>query len=244
MSDEVLRQALFPFHHQAQLANAVTGFATCLGGIMPLLYCWLYMPQPRRWMLAYLCILVTGVPTVWLHAYEGSRLISFFDVGTNILLAWALEVAVSGDFIGRPARTKLLTALTAINIGIWIYLAYEVVTPVKRHVITFGSHGGYHFGQVALILNALVVLGLFIAGYKHIPREARGLFHLVVFMFSAGLVLSTARQSLITNRVFAWHAVWHLVGASGFITLWFFNHVRFSDIKRDPEFTETAPEVR
>jgi len=64
MSDEVLRQALFPFQHQAQLANAVTGLATCFGGIMPLLFCRLYRPQPRRWMLAYLCILITGIPTV------------------------------------------------------------------------------------------------------------------------------------------------------------------------------------
>jgi len=73
MSDQILLQALFPFQHQAQLANAVTGFATCLAGIMPLLYCWLFRPQPRRWVLAYLCILVTGIPTVWLYAYEGTR---------------------------------------------------------------------------------------------------------------------------------------------------------------------------
>lgn len=243
MSDEILRQALFPFQHQAQLANAVTGFATCLGGIMPLLFCWLYRPQPRRWMVAYLCILITGIPTVWLHAYEGNRLISFFDVGTNILLAWALEIAVSGDFMGKPARRKLLVALTALNIGVWFYLAYEVVAPVKRYVITFGSHGGFHFGQVALILNAFVVLGLFIAGYKHIPREARGLFHLAVCMFLAGLLLATARQSFISNRVFAWHAVWHLVGAFGFITIWFFNHVRFNEIDKHTQSEDATSEL-
>jgi len=30
-------------------------------------------------------------------------------------------------------------------------------------------------------------------------------------------------------RIFAWHAVWHLVGAFGFITLWVFNHVRSNE---------------
>jgi len=30
-------------------------------------------------------------------------------------------------------------------------------------------------------------------------------------------------------RIFAWHAVWHLAGAFGFITLWVFNHVRFNE---------------
>jgi len=229
MSEELIRQALYPFQHQAQLANAVTGFATCLGGIMPLLYCWLCKPQPRRWMLAYFCILVTGIPTVWLHAYEGNRLISFFDVGTNILLVWAIEIAVSGDFMEAPARRKLLAVLTLLNIGVWIYLAYEVVAPVKRYFIAFGGHGGFHFGQLALILNAFVVVALFVADYRHIPRAARGLFHLVVCMFLFGLVLATARQSFVMTRVFAWHAVWHLVGAFGFVTLWLFNHVRFNE---------------
>jgi hypothetical protein len=243
MSDEILRQALFPFQHQAQLANAVTGFATCFGGIMPLLFCWLYRPQPRRWMAVYLCIFITGIFTVWLHAYEGNRLCSFFDVGTNILLVWALEIAVSGDSMGKAPRRRLLILLTAINIGVWTYLAYEVVAPVKIYVITFGRHGGFHFGQVALILNAFVVLGLFISGYKHMPPKARGLFHLVACMFLAGLFLATARQSLVSNRVFAWHAEWHLVGAFGFITLWFFNHVRFNEIGKEPQPADAAPEL-
>lgn len=230
MSDDVLRQVLFPFQHQAQLANAVTGFATCFAGLMPLLYCWLYKPQPRRWMMVYLCILITGVFTVILHAYEGNRLCSFLDVGTNILLAWALQIAVSGDFMETRPRRRLLALLTAVNVCVWIYLAYEVVAPVKRYVITFGSHGGFHFGQAALILNAFVVLGLFIVGFGSMPQEVRGLFYLVAAMFFAGLLLATGRQSLITTRVFAWHAFWHLDGAFGFITLWFLNHVRFNEV--------------
>ncbi len=107
-----------------------------------------------------------------------------------------------------------------------------------------GGLTGSHFGQVALLLNAFVVLGLFITRYKHIHRQARGLFPLVVCMFLAGLILATARQSLISNRVFAWNAIWHLVGAFGFITLWLFNHVRFNEIERHPQSADAALESR
>lgn len=231
MSDEIVRQVLAPFHHKAQLANAVTSFATCMAGIMPLLYCWLGKPQPRRWMLVYFCVLVTGVPTVWLHAYEGNRLASFFDVGTNILLAFALQIAVSGDFLEKSARRKLIGTLTAINVCVWLWLAHEVTAPVKRPVLTFGEFGQFYFGEVALILNAFVLLGLFLLAYRRIPREVRGLFHLIVLMFFMGMILATASNSYVSNRVVAWHAVWHLVGAFGFITLWFFNHVRFNEIE-------------
>ena len=36
--------------HEAQLANIVTSYCTCLGGIMPLLFTALTRPQPRRWV--------------------------------------------------------------------------------------------------------------------------------------------------------------------------------------------------
>jgi hypothetical protein len=78
--------------HEAQLANIVTSYCTCLGGVLPLLFCLLTRPHPRRWMLVYACVLITGIPTVWLHSMEGNRVASFFDVGTNILLALAYEV--------------------------------------------------------------------------------------------------------------------------------------------------------
>jgi len=227
--DELLRQALFPFKHQAQLANAVTSFAMCLGGIVPLLYCWLGRRQPARWMIVYACVLLTGIPTVWLHAYEGNRLASFFDVGTNILLAWAMQVAAAGDFLSKPVRTKLLAATGLLNVGVLAWLAYEVVVPVKVPVITLGEFGQFYFGEVALILNAFLVVGLFIGGYGSIPMRTRPLFHLLVATFFVGMILAAAGNSQVSLRVFAWHATWHLVGAFGFITLWFFNYMRFDE---------------
>jgi hypothetical protein len=229
LPDELLRQALFPFKHQAQLANAVTSFAICLGGIVPLLYCLLGRRQPARWMIVYACVLLTGIPTVWLHAYEGNRLASFFDVGTNIFLAWAMQVAVAGDFLPKPLRGKLLAGTGLANVFVLAWLAYEVVAPVKTPIVTFGEFGQFYVGEVALILNAFLAVGLFIYGYKTIPIHARPLLHLTVATFFVGMILATAGNSQVSLRVFAWHATWHLVGAFGFMTLWFFNHMRFGE---------------
>lgn len=235
MSEGIVGQVLYPMLHKAQLANAVTSFATCLGGIMPLLYCWLGKRQPGRWMFVYLCILITGIPTVWLHSYEGNRLASFFDVGTNVLLAWSMQIAVSGDFMRRASRRPFLGLMTVINFIVWIKLAIEVTAPTKAYMITFGKFGGFYFGEVALILNAFVVVGLFAASYKTIPRGARPMLHLTILMFLMGLFLATASNSQVSMRILAWHSIWHLDGAFGFISLWFFNHLRFNDaVLREP----------
>ena len=221
--------AFAPFLHKAQLANAVTSFATCLGGIMPLLFTLLTKRQPARWVFAYLCVFITGIPTVWMHAYEGNRLASFFDVGTNILLAWALQIAVSGDFMTSIRRKTLLAISTLINIGVWTYLAFEVTFPKKLPFLSLGASAHFYFGEVALILNAFVVVGLFVLYHHRIPRNARGLFYLIVGMFLCGLVLATGDNDYVTWRIVAWHSVWHLVGAFGFVTLWLFNYVRFNE---------------
>lgn len=223
--------AFAPFLHKAQLANAVTSFATCLGGIMPLLFTALAGKQPRRWVFVYACVLITGIPTVILHAYEGNRLASFFDVGTNILLAWALQLAVAGDFLTPNARRRLTWTSTCINAGVLLWLLHEVFAVEKTPLIRFGSFGEFYAGEVALILNCLVGTGLFVAHHSRIPRQARGLFYLIVSMFLCGLFLATAGNSHVSSRIFAWHAVWHLIGAFGFVTLWLFNHVRFTDLR-------------
>ncbi|HOT50410.1 MAG TPA: hypothetical protein P5318_12675 [Candidatus Hydrogenedentes bacterium] len=222
-------QALAPFLHKAQLANAVTSFATCLGGIMPLLFTALAGRQPRRWVFVYACVLITGIPTVWLHAYEGNRVASFFDVGTNILLAWALQLAVAGDFLKPEARRRLALVSTSANLIVIGWLFLEISLVPKKPLLAFGSFGQFYVGEVALILNCFVVVGLFAANHARIPREARGLFYLIVAMFLCGLFLATAGNDQVSLRIFAWHSVWHLVGAFGFVTLWLFNHVRFAD---------------
>ena len=59
-----------------------------------------------------------------------------------------------------------------------------------------------------------------VAGDRLLPAQSRALY-------TGRTAVSLHGQ--VDLRIFAWHAVWHLVGAFGFITLWVFNHVRFNE---------------
>ncbi len=216
--------------HEAQLANIVTSYCTCLAGILPLAFTCLTRPQPGRWLFAYLCILITGIPTVWFHAQELNRLASSVDVGTNILLAWALQLAVTGDFMGKSTRRVFMGISTGINMLVIGWIFFRLTLPSNVAFVRFGGHGAFHLSEAALIVDSFVVLGLFVYYRKRIPGDAKGLIVLVFFMFFAGLVLASASNSRVAPRILPWHAAWHVVGAFGFITLWLFNHVRFNEI--------------
>jgi hypothetical protein len=213
--------------HDAHLANIVTSYCTCLAGIMPILWTLLTRRQPGRWLLVYACILLTGIPTVWLHTVEGNRLASFFDVGSNIFLAWALLIGVSGDFLSPARRLQLRIAASVANAGVLVWLAYEVVAPQKTPLLTFGSWGQFYAGEVALILNCWVVVGLFVAHRAMIPKSARPLLYLIVVIFLIGMLFATAGNDQISFYIIPWHACWHILGSVGFMTLWVFNDTRF-----------------
>ena len=228
---------VFEYLHQAQLANTVTGFCTCMAGIMPMLYCLILKPQPPRWFFVYFCILLTGIPTVWLHSDEGNRLAGAFDVGSNIFLVWSILLAASGDFMKRANANRFRISITVIDFAAIAYIFYEAMyiegwrfTPIR-----FGEHGQFHFGETVLIINSWLSAGIFFAYRKQIPPSARPLILTVFLMFFAGMLLASAANNQIWWRIFAWHSIWHIVGAFALITLWLFNHVRFTELERqDP----------
>ena len=72
------------------LANTVTGFCTLGAGVVTLILTRLVAPQPARWRFVYLCLVVTGLPTIGFHGFGGG-LLRVSDTGTNLLLAWAMQ---------------------------------------------------------------------------------------------------------------------------------------------------------
>ena len=218
------------------LANTTTGFATLFSGIFPLLYCHFMLKQPPRWIFAYWMILITGVFTVTLHGFGetnpvwGARWFwAFLDTGSNIVVTWSVALAILGDYYTPKTRLwagPLATLAMLAGVG-WHY--YDRMPSTERFlVIPLGKWGGFYPGEFALILFSLLVVILLFAKWKRIPKEARPLLVLVAVIFFLGMLLATASNDMIVYPFLSIHALWHLVGAYGFMTLWAFNHVRFS----------------
>jgi hypothetical protein len=91
------------------MANTITSFATIFAGVFTVTLWASLRGQPLRWGHAYLWIFLTGIPTLGPHGYgepfraPSHPYWSVADTGSNLILAWALQVAVLGDF-SPPGR--------------------------------------------------------------------------------------------------------------------------------------------
>jgi hypothetical protein len=233
------------------MANAITSFATLLAGVVTLAL-WAALPgQPRRWAHAYLWIVLTGIPTLGLHAYgEPFRAPSHpwwsvADTGSNLILAWAFQVAVLGDFWSRRVQRRAGAASLCANLlAIGWMIRERFFADGPRFLIPLGEIGGFTAGEVTLILDALLVVALLYRSREHWPSRARPVLHVATALFLCGLALATAANprvgTLFGVRVLAWHALWHLVGAFGFLALFVFNHVRFAESGPSVKMPELA----
>jgi hypothetical protein len=222
------------------LANTITGFATFGAGCTCLALSRLVQPQPARWRFAYWMIVVTGIFTVTLHGFGetvsgfGPRWFwAFLDTGSNIVVAWALALAVLGDYYAPAQRRWARPLLTAaMLVGVAWHFWDRLPTTERSYLIPLGAWGGFYPGESWLIAFSWVVVGLFVARRERIPARAMPLLRLVVALFFGGMLLATASNERIVYPFFAMHALWHLVGAFGFIALWAFNHVRLEATDR------------
>jgi hypothetical protein len=220
------------------MANAVTAFATILAGVFSVAFWWLLRDQPWRWLHAYLWIFVTGIPTLGLHGYgEPFRAASHpfwsvADTGTNLLLAWAIQWAVLGDFWPKQTQWRIGLASLALNLaGIANMVRERFFASEIHHLIPLGEFGGFRTGEVLLIADSLLVTALLFSVRRRLPAPARPLLGLVALTFVCGLALATAANHqvgvLFGVPVLAYHALWHLVSGYGFLVFHLFNHVRF-----------------
>lgn len=206
------------------LANAVTGFCTLGSGLVALALCRFVAPQPPRWLFAYACLVITGVPTIGYHGWLGEPL-RVADVGTNLLLAWALQVAVLGDYYAPATRRRMAVASGAVNAGAVAWMAWQAGSP-RAYAIDLGGFGGFFAGEAVLILDCFAITGLIFARRRRIPPRARPLLYLLTACFAVGLGLASAAGTTLHGRIWSYHALWHVLGGFGFLFLWAFNHVR------------------
>jgi hypothetical protein len=212
----------------SDLANAVTAFATILSGVIALLFTFLISRQPWRWIVVYIAIVITGIATVWYHGYGETHIAGLADGGTNLLLAWLLQVAVLWDYY--PHKFRWITAVLSGVLNLIVIMWRAVSGPgfTSFYIISFGAFGGFHPMEVMLILDSVLVLVLMYANFPRIPVMSRALLYLFTGFFFIGALLSAASNQRIDFHILCYHALWHIASAFGFVTLWAFNHMRFA----------------
>jgi hypothetical protein len=207
------------------LANAVTSFCTIGAGLATLLLCRYVGAQPDRWLTAYFCLFVTGIPTLGWHGW-GAECWRVADVGTNLLLAWSLQVAVLGDYYAAGFRRRFATVSGIINLAAVAWMATEGSRGGPGMAIDLGAFGGFQVGETVLIADSVAVVWLMAARRHLVPAAAKPLLRLVIACFVVGLLLATAAGDTVYGQVGSFHALWHVLGAFGFLFFWAFNHVR------------------
>ncbi|HYD48479.1 MAG TPA: hypothetical protein VEB21_09035 [Terriglobales bacterium] len=131
------------------MANAITSFATIFAGIVTLALWFAMRDQPWRWAHAYLWIFLTGLPTLGMHGYGepfGAASHPYWivaDTGSNLILAWALQLAVLGDF--WPHLQARLGALSlTVNLAAIGKMIHENFFAAERiYLIPLGDFGGF-----------------------------------------------------------------------------------------------------
>lgn len=215
----------------ASLANTVTAFAAILSGILCITLTFLTRPQPYRWLFAYLCLVLTGGPTIWFHGFGESVPASIADIASNYLFAWSLQYAVLGDYYRRRHRYAIAGASALVNLASIVYKILAGPQRSKVLAIPLGGETGFTVTEVVLILDALLVLALLFAKVGKMYEGSRPLLYLTMVVFVVGLVLAGPADSIVGFGIIPYHAAWHIVGSFGVMTLWFFNFVRFTAMR-------------
>ena len=195
-------------------------------------------PQPARWRFVWLSVFLTGLPTLGWHGFP-SRTWHILDVGSNLLVAWAVQNAVLGDYHSPALRRVMIRVSGAVNALAVLAMIAQSFGDALGDSVSFGAFGGYHWGELVLIADSFVVVGLFWSARARIPERAAALLRVTLLTFLVGLGLSTAKGTTVHLTVLSYHATWHVVSAFGFIFLWAYNHVRLVEIEaaddpRDP----------
>lgn len=215
------------------LANTMTGFANLFAGCTCLALSRLLRPQPASWRFAYWMVVLSGVATVALHGFGGTVsgyaprwLGSFLDTGSNVVIAWALALAVLSDYYAGAVRIVGRLLLTiAMLAGVGWHLYDRLLSSECAYRLRVGDWGSFDPGEALLIALCFGVAGLLLARWRAIPPRARPLLASVLGIFLVGMLLATARSREIVPPYLAVDALWHLVAAFGLVFLWAFNHV-------------------
>ena len=225
-----------------ELANTVTAYVTTISGLIPLIMSFVKRKSnrpPLRWILVYLCIVITGVATIWYHGFGESFWQGTADISTNLLLAWMLQFAVTFDH--EPNKKKKIGIIVSgIIVGGYVafrIIGFFIIGESIRYTLRldFGEYGYFSIGELLLIANSLMGTVYLYLNHRHYPKDTRGYLYFSTALFLIGAGVASAGNHEILLEVIPMHALWHCIAGFGFILIWVFNEVRF---KQDTEITK------
>jgi hypothetical protein len=234
--DANVRILTFPAPLSAwSLASAVTSFAMLGAGFALVLMTRLTGTQPRHWCRAYVASVFVGIATLGLHALgepAGGRSLAFWsiaDTGTNLVLAFAVVLALLRDFVAPVARRRAVLSFAVLNAVALAHVTAERLFGGSAGGIRSASFGSLTWSQLALVVDYAAAVALFVNARDRIPMRSRALLPLLGLAAATGPVLAMPDGERIDALVVAYHAIWHLVGAFLMLLIWIVNELRFSD---------------
>ncbi len=221
----------------SHLVDAVTAYGLVLAGLLTVALGLLMTRQPWRWLLVYICVVLTGVAAVWYYGFGQPFPARVADIGTSLALVWAIQLAFVGDFYtGRGGRLlNLVFFLANLEYIITFAIGAQSQAPL---VLASNQFGGLNFGELLLILNCAVAVTLVYGRRRDVQPEARPLLNVVTLLFFVGLLLSIASNAWTDVGILAFHATTQILAAFGFVALWAFNEMRFGLASYAEEETE------
>jgi len=217
------------------LTNTVTGFATLIAGALLALMSSLTGTQPLRWRAAYAWIGVVGIATIGSHGIGeptgglAAAFWGFADVGSNLVLGWAIVFALLADLPPSAGTRAVRAGIALLNAVGLIHGVAERVFPAASAALAFASAGGLSFGELVIALDYLVLVVLLVRERKRMPIRARRLLGALGAMGLLSLPFAAQTNDALGQRMFAYHALWHLIGAFALCVLWVINEIRFEE---------------
>lgn len=208
--------------HPAAIANAASGIALILAGFCALFLTRMLGPQPRRWQFVYWSFVITGVPTVWYHGFGEAHIPHILDVGTNFMVAWAVQVAILGDFYSLRTQRIVGGTSAVLNLGLTLWM---LVDPIATHHPLFMGLSG---NQLLLLFDTLAVPALAVPKGRLFPARVMPMVWVVVGAAVLGFTLAIQGNDGVAFGILSYHATWHLVASFGLIVMWAGNHLRFT----------------
>ena len=210
-----------------EMANSITSFGTLFSGLFPLFFSLLYKNQPKRWIVVYLSIFLSGIITYAYHTFGEGFLLHVGDWASNLAITSTILIAMIGDGFDSKTKNRFVLFLSILSI---LSIALILILGENNLDLLFVRIGtsGYFLIELILLVSTLGIFTVAFMYWKKYDSIEQLLLIIIFFLFLIGGIFSTADNHEIWFTLFPAHATWHMMHTFAFLTLWKFNEIRFN----------------